>query len=178
MNQPNSPNAEKLVQVHQARDEWEGTLLIGYLRDNGLEATQRVPSRMPPFDSAERLTGSDKVCGIFVLEHDAEHATQLVNEFLTAVTDETVLAETAATKLRVDQATIHRLRGELLEERKTFNFLGWLVVVFLGSTALLWAIWPAWLKTPAPEPAFRWIFVVGLMLAALFVGQWASNRLK
>jgi hypothetical protein len=35
-------------------------------------------------DLVENLTGSDKVNGIFVLEHEAEHARSLLKEFLQA----------------------------------------------------------------------------------------------
>lgn len=40
-----SERSEKLVQVHHARDEWEGNIILGYLRDNGVEATLRTPCR-------------------------------------------------------------------------------------------------------------------------------------
>jgi hypothetical protein len=33
MNHSPRLDAEKLVEIHKARDEWEGNLLIGYLRD-------------------------------------------------------------------------------------------------------------------------------------------------
>jgi hypothetical protein len=168
-------NAENLVEIHKARDEWEGNLLIGYLRDNGVEATMRESGSTVP-DMVETMTGFDKMYGIFVLDHAAKRAGELVREFLSAATDETVLEETAAEKLRVDKDTISRLRGAVREERRTFELLGWLGVVFLGSAALLWAIWPAWLKIEAPAPEYRWVMVILLLLGALFAGTWSSKK--
>ena len=40
--------SENLVQVHHAHDEWEGNIIVGYLRDNGVEATLQDP----PSDAA------------------------------------------------------------------------------------------------------------------------------
>lgn len=170
--------AENLVQVHHARDEWEGTIIVGYLRDNGIEATLRRPPSVPPLDTAESLTGSQKVLGILVLEHQAKQAEHLIAEFQAAVADDTVLTETAAHRLKLDQETIHRLRGELAEERKTFDALGWIVVVFLAASALLWAIWPAWLKVASPPAGLRWVVVLVFALGAAFVGSWTSRRMK
>ena len=113
---------------------------------------------------------------MFVLEHDAVRAKELIAEFLATVTDESVLADAAAQKLKVDQATIHRLRGALVEERQTFEFLGWVGVAFLGAAALLWMIWPAWLKMDVPPALFRWAMVLLLTLGAVFAGNWASKR--
>ncbi len=174
MNTEEQFTREKLVTIHQARDEWEGTLLVGYLRDNAIEADLREPSAMPPFDAAERLTGDDKACSISVLAPDAARARQLVKEFLEAATDEQVLAETAAQTLHVDKETIHRLRGELEEERATFQFLEWLGIVLLAAAALLWIIWPEWLKALAPLPGLRWVMIFVLALAA---GLWSRSKL-
>ena len=171
-----SADAEKLVEIHKARDEWEGNLIIGWLRDNGVTATfQGEPS--VDLDLAHMLKSTDEAFGVFVLEHDAERGRQLVREFLGAATDEGVLEDTAAQKLRVDKATIQRLRGALTEERKTFEFLGWVGVVFLGAAAVLWVMWPAWLKHEAPSAVLRWAMVVLLALGAVFAGSWASRRL-
>ena len=115
MNQPNT----KLVEVHKARDSWEGTLLTSYLRDNGIEAAFQGDPNVS-FDMTELLRNSDEAFGVFVLEPDVARAQALITEFLTTVTDELVLAETAAHKLKVDKETIHRLRGALVEERRTF----------------------------------------------------------
>jgi hypothetical protein len=168
--------SETLVQVHHARDEWEGNIVIGYLRDNGVEATLQTPPSMPPFDAAENLSGTEKVNGVFVLEHEAEHARGLLKEFLNMVTDEQILEETAAQKLKLDKETIGQLRGALREERRTFEFLGWIGVAFLGSAALLWAIWPEWLKIAAPASALRWLVVILLAVAAVFAGSWTSKH--
>ncbi len=178
MSAPQPFDAEKLVEVHRCRDEWEGTILTGVLRDNGIAAIQRNPPALPPFDSVEQLTGNQNVGGLFVLEHEADRAKQLLAEFLAAATDESLLAEQAAQKLRVDKETIHRLRGELTEEKRTFDFLGWLVVVFLGATALLWAIWPAWLKSTPPRGPIRWVMALLFVLCAVFIGGWVNRRLR
>ena len=170
--------SENLVLVHHARDEWDGNIIVGYLRDNGVEATLQSPPSMAPLDAVENLTGSDKVNGIFVLEHEADHARELVKEFLNTVTDEQVLEEAAAQKLKLDKETVTQLRGALKEERQTFEFLGWVGAAFLGAAALLWAIWPAWLKIGPPSGGFRWVVVILLLLAAVFAGSWTSRRYK
>jgi len=64
--------------------------------------------------------------GIFVLGYEADHARELVKEFLNTVTDEQVLEEAAAQKLKLDKETVTQLRGALKEERQTFEFLGWI----------------------------------------------------
>jgi hypothetical protein len=170
--------SENLVQVHHAHDEWEGNIIVGYLRDNGVEATLQEPPSMPPFDAAESLSGTERMNGIFVLEHEADHARKLLQEFLNTVTDEKVLEEAAGQKLKLDKETIGRLRTASREERKTFAFLGWTGVVFLGAAALLWATWPGWLKIGPPPPGFRWVVVILLALAAVFAGTWASRPSK
>lgn len=170
--------SENLVEVHQAHDEWEGSIIVGYLRDNGVEATLRQPPSMPPLDAVESLSGADKGNGIYVLEHEADHARNLLKEFLNTVTDEQVLEEEAGQKLKLDKETIGQLRTALREEHKTFVFLGWTGVVFLGAAALLWAIWPGWLKIGPPPAEFRWVVVILLALAAVFAGNWASRPSK
>ncbi|NQU12023.1 hypothetical protein HQ590_14610 [bacterium] len=169
---------EDLVEVHQARDEWEGNLLVGYLRDNGIDATYRAAPSLPPLDAVERLSGRRQVGGLFVLEHDADGARNLIAEFLAAVTDEDLLEEAAAQKLRLDRDTISRLRRELREERRTYDYLGWLAVVFLGAGAALWAIWPAWLKVWMPGPGMRWILVLLLAVTAVLTGNLVGRRMK
>ena len=76
--------SEELVLVYHVRDEWQGNIVVGYLRENGIEATLQSPPSVPPLDLVENLTGSDKVNGIFVLQHEAEHARRLLKEFLDA----------------------------------------------------------------------------------------------
>jgi hypothetical protein len=170
--------SENLVQVHHAHDEWEGSIIVGYLRDNGVEATLRQPPSMPPFDAAENLSGTEKVNGIFVLEHEADKARNLLKEFLNTVTDEQILEDAAGQKLKLDKETIGRLRTATREEHQTFVFLGWTGAVFLGAAALLWAIWPEWLKIGPPPAALRWVVVILLAVAAVFAGNWASRPTK
>jgi hypothetical protein len=170
--------SENLVQVHHAHDEWEGNIIVGYLRDNGVEATLQQPPSMPPFDAAESLSGTERMNGIFVLDHEADKARTLLKEFLNTVTDEQIVEEAAGQKLKLDKETIGRLRGASREEHKTFVFLGWTGAVFLGAAALLWAIWPEWLKIGPPPPGFRWVVVILLALAAVFAGNWASRPTK
>ena len=176
MNKPES--SKDLVLVHHARDEWAGNIIVGYLRDNGVEAMLQSPPSMAPLDAAESLSGSDKVNGVFVLAHEADRAHELVKEFVNTVTDDQVLEDAAAEKLKLDKETVKQLRGALKEERQTFEFLGWIGVAFLGAAALLWAIWPAWLKIGPPSAGFRWLGVILLLLAAVFAGSWTSRRLK
>lgn len=176
MTEPDAHAAEKLVRVHHARDEWEGEILVGYLQANGVEATLRAPPGLPPLNALEELSGNDDVNGVFVMEHQAAAARQLLNEFLATATDERVLEEEAAHHLKLDRATIARLRGELKEERQTFAFLGWVLVVFCVAGAVLWMIWPAWLKIAPPSPALRWLGLIALAVAAGYLGNRASRR--
>ncbi len=178
MTAPQPFDSEKLVEIHRAHDEWEGSILTGLLQENGIAATLRTPPALPPFDSIEQLTGNKRLGGVFVLEHEADRAKQLIEDFLAAATDESMLVDQAAQKLRVDKDTIHRLRGELAEERRTFEFLGWLVVVFLGAAALLWAIWPEWLKTAPPAGGIRWLMAIVMAICAVFVGSWAGRKIR
>ena len=169
---------QQLVQVYHADNEWEGNLLVGYLRENGIEAMLQAPPSMPPLDMVENLSGSEKINGVFVLEHEAEHARGLLKEFQSTGIDQRTLEETAMQKPNPHQETIGQLRGALRDERKTFDFLGWVSALFLGAAALLWAIWPAWLKIAPSLPGFRWLIVILLALAVGFAGSWASRRLK
>jgi hypothetical protein len=50
--------------------------------------------------------------------------------------------------------------------------------VFLGAAAVLWAIWPEWLKFGPPPVGLRWLVVILLALAAVFAGHWASRPTK
>ena len=89
-------SSEKLVEVHRANSEWQGNLVVACLRDNGMEAVLQNPPAIPPLDAAEALTGTERICGVFVLEHDAERAAELVKEFVSAVANEEELDEEAA----------------------------------------------------------------------------------
>jgi|SRR5579871_4380549 len=173
-----SQDSERLVQVHHAHDEWEGNIVVGYLRDNGVEAALQPAPSIAPLDAAESFSGAGNVNGVFVLEHEVDHARGLLKEFLTTVTDDKILEETAAQKLKVDKASIGQLRAALHEERRTFDFLGWIGVAFLGAAALLWAIWPEWLKITPPPAEFRWVVVILLALAAVFAGNWTSRHMQ
>ncbi len=167
-------NDERLVPVHQARDAWEANLVAGYLRDNGVDATLDAKISRAESSLHAGYVELDTRCGVFVLEHDRARGRQLVAEFLSAATDEAVLADEAAQKLRVDAAAIHRLRGELQEERRTFEFLEWLGIVVMGAAAVLWIIWPPWLKAIAPVPGLRWILLILLVSVA---GSWARSKM-
>lgn len=178
MSKPDRLNSEKLVDIHRARDEWEGNIIVGFLKDSGVEATLQAEISGPEAAAHAGYAYPDTSHGIFVLEHDADRARQLIRDFQTAVTDEKLLDEAAAHKLKLNKETISQLRTALREERRTFDFLGWLLVAFLGAAALLWAIWPAWLKIEAPAPEFRWVMVIMLALAAVFAGNWANKRMQ
>jgi hypothetical protein len=170
-------HSQDLVLIHHARNEWDGNIIVGYLRDNGVEATLQSPP-MPPLDAMENLNGSDKINGIFVLAYEVGRARELVTEFVNTVVDDQVLEEAAAQKLKLDPETVAQLRNALQEERQTFTFVGGIVATFLGATALLWAIWPSWLKIGPPPAGFRWLGVIFLLFAAVFAGSWTSRRLK
>src|SRR5271170_719937 len=132
-----SERSENLVLIHHARDEWDGNIIVGYLRDNDVEATLHTPPSMAPLDAMENLTGSDKVNGIFVLGYEADRARELVKEFVNTVVDEQVLEEAAAQKLKLDPQTVAQLRNALKDEQQTFTFVGLIGATFLGATALL-----------------------------------------
>ena len=147
--------------------------MIGYLHDNGIEAAfQGLPAM--PLVAGELLGTSDHVVGIYVLEHDAVRTRELVNEFLSSGNVET----TSPKKPHLDKQRIAELRGVLAEERQTFEFLGWVAVVFLAALAPLWAVWPIWLKTEPPAPFYRWTGVALLALAAVFAGNYASRHMR
>ena len=171
-------NAEKLVEIHRARSEWEGNVVIEHLRHHGIEATleSRISGAMAGADAG--FADPDNTTRVCVMEHNRARAAEVVRAFLEAVADERALEDAAAKKLHLDKETIHRLRGELREERRTFNYLGWLFVIFLGASALLWAIWPAWLKTAPPDPAIRGVMVIMLALGAVFAGNWAGKQMR
>jgi hypothetical protein len=82
MNEPNPTRVENLVQVHKVHSEWEGSLIVGLLRDNAIEATLEVAPSVAPLDVAEEFSGSDKTGSILVLQHDAGCARALVEKFL------------------------------------------------------------------------------------------------
>jgi hypothetical protein len=175
MSEANRLEAEQLVQIYKARDEWEGNILIGYLQDNGIEAT--LQAQVPDAEAGSINFGKmDASCGVFVIEEVATRATGLIREFESAVTDPQVLEAAAAEKLKLDKETITRLRGALKEETGTFETLGWICVVFLAATAVLWAIWPEWLKVAPPSPALRWFAVALFAGAAAFIGAWSKHR--
>jgi hypothetical protein len=154
---------ESLVEIYRARDPWQGHLLIGFLQDNGVQAAFQGLSSVP-LAAGELLETSDRLVGIFVLQHDVAQARELVQEFLASEGVDTASPDMPP----LDKQRIAELRNALQEERKTFAFLGWAAVVFLGAMAVLWAIWPVWLKTEPPAPLYRWMGVVLLAMAAAF----------
>ncbi len=160
--------SEKLVQVHHAHNEWEGNIVVGYLRDNGVEATLRTPPVMPPVDYYELFNHNETIDGIFVLEHEAECARELIAQFLAARPDEQSIEELAAQKTHPDRENIHRLRIAVREERRTFEFLGWLVVAFCAA---------GWLLVGTPLPPTPWTRLALLVIIALWIGSWLRRRL-
>jgi hypothetical protein len=82
MNEPNPTRVENLVRVHKVRNEWEGNLIVSFLRDNAIAAMLEVAPSIAPLDAAEEFSGSDKTGNIMVLQHDADRARALVEEFL------------------------------------------------------------------------------------------------
>ena len=82
MNESNPLDSEELVPIHKAGSAWEGNMIVDYLRENGIEATLESPPSVAPLDVAEELSGSSRVDGILVFQHDADRARALVKEFL------------------------------------------------------------------------------------------------
>jgi hypothetical protein len=175
MNKTTPSPREDLVEVYRARDEWQGNLLAGFLRNNGI-AAEFPGEPAVNFGAGHNLNANDPAVGLFVLPADAARAQELIAEFLAAATDPAVLEETAAQRWQVDRAVIARLRAELREERQTFRFLGWVAVAFFGAATLLWVLWPTWLKTAAPGWGLRLAMIVLLALGAVLAGNWASRK--
>lgn len=175
MNPTTPADREFLVEIFRAKDEWQGNLLASLLRDNGIEAV--FPGEpVVNFDAAHVLSRGDAAIGVFVLPRDAVRARQLIDEFLSAATDPAVLEETAAQRLKVDRAVIARLREQLREERRTFDFLGWLAFAFFGAAALLWVLWPPWLRMPVPGWGLRLSMIALLVIGAVLAAHWARRK--
>jgi hypothetical protein len=164
VNAPSQPAAENLVQVFRARDDCQGALLIGFLKDHGIAATLRLPPSVPPFDWYEFFARNNSIDGIFVFERDAERARELIREFLVAKTDEPALEQMAAQKPHPDRQQIGELRAALREERRTFRFLGWLAVAFVLAAGLFLSL---------PFSPLRW---VGLVIIGWMVGSWLYEK--
>ena len=178
MSETNPSAKEKLVVVHKARDEWEADLIVGYLRDNGIEAMLSDPPSRAAAGFHAGFCDPDTTCPVYVLEEQTESARQRVGEFLAARADEPAPESNAPAPAHLDRARIAELRESVKEERRTFEFLGWGGVVFLAAGALLWTVWPSWLKMVAPTWPMRSLMVILLVLAAVFVGSWSGRRLR
>lgn len=166
MSQQDRLESEKLVEIHQARDQWDGNLIIGYLRDNSIEAMFQGDPNIP-LEAAEFFKKSKGEYGIFVLEEQADKARALVKEFIATRADDAELEREAMQRTPLDKQHIGELRQAVQEERKTFDFLRLAVIGFLGAMALLWAILPS----PLPEPFHRLTMVALLVIIALFLGR-------
>jgi hypothetical protein len=162
---------ENLVVVHRARDEWEANIIVGYLRDCGLEASNQAHAIQSKSGTCPGFEGPVTGCDVLVLEHCFDQARDAVATFTSAVADPQLLEEAAAKKLRLTKETITELRAALREENETFRLLGWLVAAFFVSASLLWAILPSWLSSGLPFGVMRWVTVCMLMVAALLVGR-------
>ena len=173
-NDPERLGSEKLVAIHKADGEVEANLVVGLLRECGIEAAWREAPLVPPLDTAETMTRGGKTGTIYVMEHEAERARTLIREYQAGRPDDATLDEMASHKPPIDKETIGELRHALQEERQTFDFLGWVFVAFFGAMALLWMIWPDWLKTPVPTGGIRWLMVILLAVAAAV----AANRVS
>ena len=159
-------SAERLVQVYRARDDWQGTLLTGFLNDQGVRATLRLPPSVPPFDWYEFFAHNNSIDGVFVFEHDVTCARQLIGEFLGAEPDEAALEQQAAHKPHPDRDKIHWLRIALIEERQTFKFLGLLALSFLSAGFLYIGL-----------PSLRVAALLGFTLVAVMAGNWLRGKL-
>jgi len=96
MNEAEQLRLERLVEIHRASNECEGNMLVDYLGDNGVEATLQLPPAIAPLDAVEALNGTEKMFGVFVLEHETRRAMGLVKEFLVSTVDESILEQAAA----------------------------------------------------------------------------------
>jgi len=166
MSEQDRLESEKLVEIHQARDQWDGNIIIGYLHENGIEAMFQGDPNVP-LEAAEFFKKSDGEYGVFVLEEQADKARALVKEFLATRTDDADLEREAMHREPPTKEHIGEIRQAVREERKTFDFLRLAVVAFLVAMAVLWAIWPVLL----PEPLSRLTVVAILVAAALFLGR-------
>lgn len=178
MNEPGKAGLEKLVEIHKAQNPWQGHLLIGFLRENGMEAAyQGLPAIA--LDAHGLMADNDAAVGVFVLECDVVRARELVKLFLTKSTD-TAMLETAAAlpSIRPDKERIAELRGELCEERRTFELLGWLGAVFMVILVVLWTAWPDWLQTAPPGPFVRYMGAALIGLAAVFAGNLIGRHMR
>ncbi len=161
-------NNERLVQVFKARDEMQGELVASVLRENGVEVMVRQSPSMPPLDVVERsFMLNEKTGGVFVLEHEAERARALVQDFLATAVDEKSLDDLAAQKPHPDKETIGQLRVAVREERRTFRFLGW-----TAAAVLLAAV----LRISGIQQDYRWFITVFLIAAAIVVGNWLRKK--
>ena len=167
MNPSDELATEKLVQVHKARNEWEGNLIVDFLRNQGVEATLRPPPSMPPCDYYELFNRNETIDGIFVRESDADCARKLIREFLTTAADTPSLEALAAQRPPLTKEKIGQLRGALREERRTFQFLGWLIVAFLV------AVW-LWLGSPLLRSGGLMLALLALL--AMCVGYFLRKR--
>ena len=156
----------KLVQVHKARNEWEGEFLVGYLQDNGVEAVMRRPPSIPPYDFAEWMYRKNKIDGIFVRESDADRARQLIQEFLMTAADAPSLEALAAQRPPLTKEKIGQLRGALREERRTFRFLGGTLAAF-AAAVLVWN----WTLSYS-----RWSLLGAILAAVVAMACWMRTE--
>jgi hypothetical protein len=136
MDVPPTLAAAKLVQVHKARNEMEGNLMVSFLHDHGVDSMLRSPPAVLPL-SCELFNQNETIDGISVREADADRARQLIQEFLTTAVDVPSLEALAAQRPPLTKEKIGQLRGALWEERRTFRFLGGTVAAFVAA-ALVW----------------------------------------
>jgi hypothetical protein len=177
MNESGKVDADKLVEIHKAQDPWQGHLLIGFLRENGMEAAyQGLPAIA--LDAHGLMADNDAAVGVFVLERDVPRARELVKVFLTQATDTAALEAAAARPPHSpDRERIAELRGELQEERRTFELLGWLGAGLMVILAVLWTAWPDLFEV-VPVPLFRYIGAALIVLAAVFAGNLIGRRMR
>jgi hypothetical protein len=170
MNDPQQLESEKLVEIHRAANEWRANILVGYLRDNGIEASWEViPSRARAALRAG-YCDPDSTCRVFVLEHAADRARQLIEEYLAASPNERMLEELALQKRPMTKERFAQLRAALREERRTFRFLGLLGAAFLAAGLLL-------RHQVIGLAGARWIMLAVIAIAAVVVGNWLREKL-
>lgn len=177
MNEPNGTVADKLVEIHKAKDPWEGHLVIGFLRENGVEGAYQGLASVA-LDAHEMMGDTDRTVGVFVLERDVPRARELIKAFTQNTTDTASIEWASVVPSRPDKERIAELRNAVREERRTFDFLRWTGVVFLAALAVLWMVWPEWLQTTAPGPLYRYTGAGLLALASIFASNALNHRPK
>jgi len=86
------------------------------------------PASIAPLNVAESMTGTDKVCGVFVLGHDRQKASELVEEFLSVRRTKECWKDTPRTVAREqgnDYAAARRAAGRAKDVLSSLRGPAW-----------------------------------------------------